>query len=82
MSDYSARACPVCHASFTPRRRDQEVCGPTCRQRRKRGTYVVTEEDRAAIRRVLDRDGCGHPLEHPLTEAEVRRHVELTAERT
>jgi hypothetical protein len=82
-NDAPAVTCPECGGAFVPRRSDQEVCGATCRQRRHRrgGTYVVTEEDRAAIRRVLA-DGCGHPLERPLTPEEIRRHVELTAERT
>lgn len=69
--------CPVCDASFVRRRRDQVVCSSTCRMRKLRGTYVVTAEDRAAIRRVIDREGCGHPLERPLTSDEVRRHLEL-----
>lgn len=42
----------------------------------------MTEEDRAAIRRVLDREGCGHPRETPLTPDEVRAHVLLTAVRS
>lgn len=81
----TAVTCPVCGDPFTPKRRDQEVCGSTCRQRRHRErdrAYVVTEEDRAAMRRVLERDGHGHPLERPPTQDEVRAHVLLTAERT
>jgi hypothetical protein len=82
MRDTDPRECPVCHASFVPRRKDQEVCRSTCRQRKRRGTYMVTEEDRAAIRRVLERDGCGHPRTEQLTPDEVREHVLRTAERT
>lgn len=80
--DRPPRECPGCHASFVPRRVDQLVCSSTCRQRKRRGTYVPTDADRAAIRKVLDRDGHGHPLERPLTKDEVERHVLLTFERT
>lgn len=81
MRDLEPRECPGCHASFTPRRKDQKVCRPTCRQRKRRGTYVVTDEDRAAIRRVLEQ-GHGHPRTEPLTPDEVREHVLRTVERT
>lgn len=76
--------CSECHGSFEATRSHQLTCSATCRKRRSRrvGVYVVTEEDRAAMRRVLERDGCGHPLDRRLSPDEVRRHVELTAERT
>lgn len=82
MRDTTPRECPVCHGSFVPRKAHQQVCSATCRKRKQRGTYVVTEEDRAAIRRVLERMGHGHPMERPLTEEQVREHVLRTAERT
>lgn len=80
--DPAVRECPVCHGSFTATRSHQIVCSATCRQRKRRGTYVVTAEDRAAIRRVLERDGCGHPRDTALTPDEVHEHVVLTARRT
>lgn len=73
--------CAVCGVPLTGRR-DRRTCSPTCRQRLRRGTYVITEEDRAAIDRVLERDGCGHPRRDPLTPEEVRAHVLATAVRT
>ena len=74
-----ARDCPGCHGSFVPTRADQQVCSTRCRQRKHRGTYVLTDEDRAAIRRVLERDGHGHPRRDPLTPDEVAAHVLATA---
>lgn len=74
----NAVTCPVCGDPFTPKRRDQEVCGSTCRQRRHRErdrAYVVTEEDRAAMRRVLERDGHGHPRGERLDAEDVRQHL-------
>lgn len=78
---HESRICSVCNGSFTPKRSHQEVCSSTCRSRKSRGTYVVTEEDRAAIRRVLEA-GCGHPRTEPLTPEEVREHALRTAKRT
>lgn len=74
----TTKTCPVCHASYHPRRSDSEVCSPTCRQRKKRGTYVVTEEDRAVIDRVLADDSDLPPR---LTPEQVRAHVYATARR-
>lgn len=68
--------CPVCHASFVPSRPSQRVCSPTCRQRKRRGTYVVTEADRAAMRRAAERVPVPLPL---LTAEQVDAHVLATA---
>lgn len=34
--DHSPRLCPICRATFTPRRTDQKYCGPVCHGKRKR----------------------------------------------
>lgn len=86
-SDSPDRVCPGCHATYRPRRRDQTSCGrPACRKRVSRGAvvepaYEVTAEDRAAIRRVIERDGCGHPRAHPVTPEEHAAHLERIAAR-
>lgn len=67
-----ARACEVCHGSFVPTRRDARTCSPRCRQRRRRGTYVVTDEDRA----IMDRVALRVPIPVPvLTPEEIRAHI-------
>lgn len=73
--------CAVCGSPIEGRS-DRRTCGATCRQRLRRGTYVVTEEDRAAIDRVMARLGHGHPRRDPLTPEEIRAHVAATAVRT
>lgn len=45
-----------------------------------RGTYVVTDEDRAAIDRVFAR--AAHELPPPLTEEQIRAHILATARRS
>lgn len=85
-STRDARECPGCHASFVPRRADQLACSATCRKRKQREAeaddYVVTEEDRAAMRRVIERDGHGHPMAQPLDPERVRKYIAATAVRT
>lgn len=73
------RQCVVCHTSFEGRA-DARTCSAKCRQRqRRRGSYVVTDEDRAAIERVFARaEPCPLP---PLTEEQIRAHVLATAQR-
>ena len=71
--------CAVCHTSFEGRA-DARTCSARCRQRqRRRGSYVVTDEDRAAIERVFAR--AAHELPPPLTEEQIRAHVLATARR-
>lgn len=60
------RACEVCNASFVPSRAGHTICSSTCRSRLHRGTYVVTDADRAAIHKVVHLDGCGHPVPDPI----------------
>lgn len=76
---HPTRTCPACQKPYTPTRSHQQVCSVACRQRKKRGTCVLTDEDRAAIRRVLERDGHGHPRRDPLTPDDVAAHVLATA---
>jgi hypothetical protein len=85
------RVCPGCQEAFEPRRRDQGTCSARCRKRVSRrategggvdGAYVVTEEDREAMRKVLARDGHGHWLRDPVDAETVRRHAAATAIRT
>lgn len=72
------RECEVCHGSFVSTRRDARTCSATCRQRRRRGTYVVTEEDRA----VMDRVALRVPIPVPvLTPDEIRAHILATHRR-
>jgi hypothetical protein len=78
---HEPRVCPGCLDPFTPARADAKTCSARCKKRVQRDQYVVTAEDRAAIRRVLA-DGCGHPLERPPTPDEVRAHILATAVRT
>lgn len=48
-----SRLCPC--GQPLPARPDAEVCSARCRKRKARGDfYVVTEEDRAAMRRVAE----------------------------
>lgn len=76
------RECESCHAEFTATRPGHVVCSDRCRQRKHRaGSYVVTDADRAAIRRVFARDGYGCPLP-PVSREAVLAHVLATAERT
>lgn len=74
-----ARTCPGCNGSFTPSRKDQVCCSSTCRSRAHRGTYVVTEADRAAIRRAAELVPIPVP---PLTDEQVRAWVAAHAEHT
>lgn len=76
---HEPRDCPVCHATFTPSRSDQVVCSATCRKRRERGTYVVTAEDRAAMRRAAELVPIPLP---PLAPEHVQAHILATAVRT
>lgn len=80
MRDTEPRKCPVCHGSYVPKKAHQQVCSATCRSRKKRGTYVLTEADRELIRRLVQ--DHGHPRPEPLTPDEVREHVLRNAERT
>lgn len=73
------RRCEVCHASFTPTRSGHTTCSATCRSRKMRGTYVVTDEDRAAIDRVFAR--AAHELPPMPTPEEVRAHILATVTR-
>ena len=81
------RRCAVCETPIDDLRADATVCRrSSCRRqhlrRRARGDdYQITDEDRAAIRRVLERDGHGCPLP-TLTPDQVAAHVLATAERT
>lgn len=69
--------CVVCHTSFEGRPHAR-TCSARCRQRlRRRGTYVVTDEDRAAIDRVFAR--AAHELPPELTPEQVRAHILTTA---
>lgn len=71
--------CSVCHTSFEGRA-DARTCSARCRQRqRRRGSYVVTDEDRAAIERVFAR--AAHELPPVPTPEQVRAHVLATAQR-
>lgn len=63
------------------------TCSARCRQRLKRARdaerleaerAALSEEDRAAIRRVLEEDGHGCPWDVPTPE-QVRQHVLTTA---
>ena len=73
------RECAVCHTSFEGRA-DARTCSAKCRQRqRRRGSYVVTDEDRAAIERVFER--AAHELPPVPTPEQVRAHVLATAQR-
>lgn len=74
----AARACEVCHASFTPTRAGHTTCSSTCRSRKQRGTYVVTAEDRAAMDRAAELVPV--PLPVPTPE-QVRAHILATARR-
>lgn len=75
------RRC-ACGASLEGLRPQARTCSARCRKRQERGDdYVLTDEDRAAIRRVLERDGYGHPGPR-LTPDEIRAHVAATATRT
>lgn len=84
----ASRRCPACGRSLVDRDPQVRTCSARCRQRVHRdpslledADYVVTDEDRAAIRRVLEREGCGHP--GPVVTPElVRAHVAATAVRT
>lgn len=79
ISGVTLGACPGCGGPLTGK---QRACSARCRKRLERqrdADYVVTDEDRAAIRRVLDRDGCGHPRATPVTQEEVRAHVAAIA---
>ena len=70
--DAQPRACGVCHASYTPTRAWHDVCSATCRQRRRRGTYVISPEDRAA----MDRAAVLVPVPVPeLTPDVLRAHL-------
>lgn len=72
------RVCGVCHGSFVSTRRDARTCSPMCRQRRRRGTYVVTDEDRA----VMDRVALLVPIPVPvLAPNELRAHILATHRR-
>jgi hypothetical protein len=63
--------CPGCHATFVPRRKGHTCCSTSCRQRKRRGTYVITPEDRAAILKVRE-----IPLPVPrLHPDDLRAHV-------
>ena len=84
----ASRTCPGCGRSLEGRAPQVRTCSSRCRQRVHRdpslledADYVVTDEDRAAIRRVLERDGHGHPGP-VLTVEQVRAHVAATATRT
>lgn len=81
--DVQPRECPVCHGSYVPTRRDQEVCGPTCRQRKRRGTYVLTAEDRALLERMKAemRAELDLLLGPPKTPEQILAHVIATAVR-
>jgi hypothetical protein len=74
--------CPECLESFDPGRADQVTCSNACRQRRYRrgGSYVVTDEDRAAIRRAAGIVPIPIPLP-TLTPEQVRQHILATATR-
>lgn len=76
----SSRECTICGAEFLATRPGHVVCSDRCRQRKHRA-YVVTDADRAAIRRVLERDGYGCPLP-PVSREAVDAHVLATAVRT
>ena len=74
--------CPGCGRWFVPKRRDQECCGATCRQRRHRErarAYVITEEDRAAMRRAAELVPVPVP---PLDPEAVKARILETAVRT
>lgn len=79
MRDIAARICVGCHASFVPSREDQLACSSTCRQRKKRGTYVISDEDRAAMRRAAELVPVPVP---PLDPDAARAHILGTAVRT
>lgn len=76
------RTCAVCHGSFEATRADAVVCGPTCRQRKRRHGLPVSAELRAEVAEFLQRHGHGHPQRDPLTPDEVAAHALATAERT
>ena len=80
--------CIACHTSSTARGRNAKTCSAKCRKRLSRNPYiaddadyVVTDEDRAAIRRVLEADDYGCPFP-PLTPEQVRAHIAANATHT
>lgn len=70
--DTETRECPCCHGSFVPTRADAVTCSARCRQRRKRGSYVISAEDRAAMERVAQLVPVPVPV---LTPDQVRAHI-------
>ena len=82
-SHVTAAVCAECGGEFDPTRATRITCSNRCRQRRhrKRHTYVLTDEDRAAIRKVMAEPIPGLPRE-PYTSEQVRAHILATAERT
>jgi hypothetical protein len=68
--------CPGCHAVVVPTRPGHTCCSVACRQRKKRGTYVVTAEDRAAMARARARVPIPVPRIHP---DDLREHIASTA---
>lgn len=80
----ASRLCP-CGASIDHLRADAKTCSDLCRKRLERGFfYVITDEDRAAMRRAAELVPISprHVLPAVPTPEEVRMHVLLTAERT
>lgn len=74
------RACVVCGTEIAGRS-DRLTCSSRCRQVRSRSTraYVVTEADRAAMRRAAELVPIPVPA---LTDEQVRAWVAAHAERT